>query len=216
MAYLAGICAKHIPENPGIVTNVPTTIILTPFPAPPNPSNQNSPAQGPPAGQPAVPGQTPAPGAANPAGPPAAAAPAAPYTVIPVSTTVTLPCPSGASMGSVSQLPDGQPQAAGQTLTQTTPESCTTTSVLQTQVTVPQVAFTTSGSDVGLVAGTAPPPGETPPSQPPTEAGAVGSNTPIAPTSTGVTPFTGGAAKPERSAIIISFVLAAFGLAYLA
>lgn len=208
MAYLAGICAKHIPDNPGIVINVPTTVTLTPFPAANTP---NSPVGN---QAPSNPGQTPAPqpGAVNPA------APGAPSTVIPISTVVTLPCPSGASMGSVTQLPDGQPQAGGQ-VTQTTPESCTTTSVLTTQVTVPQVAFVTSGSGVGLVAGNAPPAGEAaPPSEQPvqTEVGPVGSNTPIAPTSTGVTPFTGAAARSEKNVFLLSFVLAALGLAALA
>lgn len=30
LSYFAGICAAHVPENPGIITNIPTSIILIP------------------------------------------------------------------------------------------------------------------------------------------------------------------------------------------
>ncbi|KKZ66950.1 hypothetical protein EMCG_07378 [[Emmonsia] crescens] len=34
LSYFTGICAAHIPKNPGIITAIPSTIILTPPPAP--------------------------------------------------------------------------------------------------------------------------------------------------------------------------------------
>ncbi|OJI99926.1 hypothetical protein ASPVEDRAFT_51214 [Aspergillus versicolor CBS 583.65] len=37
LSYMAGICANYVPENPGIITNVPSTITLTP-PAAPTPT----------------------------------------------------------------------------------------------------------------------------------------------------------------------------------
>ncbi|KAL4931147.1 extracellular serine-threonine rich protein [Aspergillus undulatus] len=70
LSYLTGICANFVPENPGIITHVPTTITLTP-PAAPTPTDVSP-------GQPESPAPT--------------SAPSAPCTTITYSTyTVTVP-----------------------------------------------------------------------------------------------------------------------------
>ncbi|KAL8902702.1 MAG: hypothetical protein Q9207_004454 [Kuettlingeria erythrocarpa] len=272
LSYLAGICAPHVSQNPGIITHVPKTITLVPTPA--TPAQTSGPAAAPPASSapetlipgvtsaPAVPAGSPeaTPGAlgsspvgASPAVPavpagspeatpgalgsspvgtspavPAGSAPATPgspgsspvggtyvpgapgsspvtaaapppaaqpVTTLSLSQTVTYACP-------VSQLADGQPQA---------PASCS--SLLSTQVVVPQVGFTTvpsapgetSSPSVGLAAGSPAPVPATPTAGPGANspvgattfgtvvgsASAVGSVRP--PGSTGAIPFTGAA-----------------------
>ncbi|KAH6616886.1 hypothetical protein C7974DRAFT_366571 [Boeremia exigua] len=81
LQYLIGICAEHVPENPGLVTDCPSYIPLNPTPATPT-----APAGGvsTPAGE--VPGSAPAPGA------PAETPAAYPHTtIIYGTTTLTIP-----------------------------------------------------------------------------------------------------------------------------
>ncbi|KAL8732851.1 MAG: hypothetical protein Q9166_002452 [cf. Caloplaca sp. 2 TL-2023] len=191
LSYLAGICAPHVTQNPGIITNVPKTITLVPTPASPAqtstsgtlapPSASSAPITsiaGPPGNSPisesfesapanppvgsTIPASsalvTPIAGSLGnvpigessvsvPANPPVGSTrlpPAQPVTTLRLSQPVTYPCP-------VSQLPDGQPQA---------PASSSCTSLLVTQVVVPQVGFTTAPAapgvtnpSVGLAAG---------------------------------------------------------------
>jgi len=48
LSYLAGICAPHVSQNPGIITNVPKTITLVPTPATtPGPVGSETQASGP-------------------------------------------------------------------------------------------------------------------------------------------------------------------------
>ncbi|KAL1649033.1 hypothetical protein SLS61_006556 [Didymella pomorum] len=80
LQYLIGICAEHVPENPGLVTDCPSYIPLNPTPASPT-----APAGGvsTPAGEttaPAVPGTTPAPAESTPC-----------TTITMGSTTLTIP-----------------------------------------------------------------------------------------------------------------------------
>ncbi len=42
-SYFAGVCADFIPQNPGICTNVPSTITLSPVPVPTNQANAPAP-----------------------------------------------------------------------------------------------------------------------------------------------------------------------------
>jgi len=231
LSYLAGICAPHIPANPGIVLNVPSGMNLAPMPpwssSPAQPSLTSAPT-----GPATLHMQTPETLATGGTEPPATPAP---QTVVSVSTTVTIPCPYGTSGG---VLESGSSMA-----------SCATTTVINTAVTVPQVAFTTSQSAVGLIAGT-PTPAAAPPTSvgPPVPAGAnvngpissaqsgvganppiaglggnlnspvaapapVGSVAPITKPSNGVVPFTGGAVKSGSSTIFMSIVVAVAGFA---
>lgn len=109
---------------------------------------------------------------------------------------------------------------------------CSTTSVINTSVTVPQVAFHTGPkSSVGLVAGTPAPASASPTAGP-------GANSPVqgqgqakgpgSPSASGspvttsakptgsTTPFTGAACKSEQSGILLSVVLLVGGLAVFA
>ncbi|KAL9005949.1 MAG: hypothetical protein Q9188_001314 [Gyalolechia gomerana] len=211
LSYLAGICAPHVSQNPGIITNVPKTITLVPTPPAPSPAT-SAPALPPaspvpsgnaPIGSSSAPVVAGAPGNSPVgAGPPPAPGAARPVTVLSLSQPVTYACP-------VSQLADGQPQA---------PASSSCTSLLNTQVTVPQVGFTTappapgaSSSNVGLAAGSPAPvpafptagPGGNSPVGATTfgtvvgSASAIGSTIP--PASTGVIPFTGAASSTKVS-----------------
>ncbi|KAL8809630.1 MAG: hypothetical protein Q9200_003248 [Gallowayella weberi] len=179
LSYLAGICAPHVPKNPGIITNVPKTITLVPTPASPS---QTSPQPSSPASTSgaAIPPASPAPG--TPTSPPVPGNPLVTSSVAnsPVGGTIpgnplvtssvanspvggTIPPPAPIPVTTiilsqnvpyacpVSQLPDGQPQAQA---------SNTCSSLLVTQVIVPQVGFTTgpaapgvTSSSVGLAAG---------------------------------------------------------------
>ncbi|KAL9024806.1 MAG: hypothetical protein Q9196_006245, partial [Gyalolechia fulgens] len=206
LSYLAGICAPHVSQNPGIITNVPTTIPLVPTPPAPAPTT----------GAPALPPASPAPSGNAPIGgssasgalgnspvgatPPPAAGVALPVTTLSLSQTVTYACP-------VSQIADGQPQA---------PVSSSCTSLLNTQVIVPQVGFTTalpapgaSSPNVGLAAGSPAPVPASPTAGPGTDspvgattfgtvvgsASAIG--TTIPPGSTNVIPFTAAASSTK-------------------
>ncbi|KAI4106347.1 MAG: hypothetical protein LQ339_003084 [Xanthoria mediterranea] len=209
LSNLAGICADHVSNNPGIITNVPKTITLVPTPASPAPSGPSSAPIVLPAssasitsapsnagGPPAVGTSVPSTVANSPVGgtiPPPAANP---VTTLSLSQPVPYACP-------VSQLPDGQPQAPA--------SSCT--SLLVTQVIVPQVGFETvpaapgvTNPSVDLVAGSpAPNPavttagpvagnGNSPATTFGTVVGsvsAIGSTFPQAP----ITPFTGSASN---------------------
>ncbi|KAJ4342223.1 hypothetical protein N0V87_001208 [Didymella glomerata] len=62
LQYLIGICAEHVPENPGLVTNCPSYIPLNPTPASPTaPAGGVSTPAGEVGSSAAVPGTTPAP-----------------------------------------------------------------------------------------------------------------------------------------------------------
>ncbi|KAF2500428.1 hypothetical protein BU16DRAFT_547288 [Lophium mytilinum] len=130
LSYLVGICAPFVPQNPGLITNCPSTVTLGP-----------TPAQTPAYTAPAVPATTlliitsfssaVVPGASTLA--PVASTPAgytAPVTTITLvaTQTVTVPCVQGGTT------------IAG--------SSTTSTTVTQTVVTVPQVAFTTNTNTV--------------------------------------------------------------------
>ncbi|KAL8948049.1 MAG: hypothetical protein Q9222_005730 [Ikaeria aurantiellina] len=157
LSFLAGICAPHVSNNPGIITNVPKTITLVPTPAAPAPTSSAPPVAGT-SGAPVIPPaspapETPAPGVTSapviagtfnnsPAG--ATAAPPVvqnPVTTLSLSQTVSYACP-------VSQAADGQPQA---------PMSSTScASLLTTQVIVPQVGFETAPATPGATGGGSP------------------------------------------------------------
>ncbi|KAL8669084.1 MAG: hypothetical protein Q9168_006309 [Polycauliona sp. 1 TL-2023] len=146
LSNLAGICADHVSKNPGIIVNVPKTITLVPTPASPSPSGAPNVPIVPPASvasitpipsnagsPPAVDTSVPSTVANSPVGatnePPAAN----PVTTLSLSQAVPYACP-------VSQLADGQPQAPA--------SSCS--SMLVTQVTVPQVGFQTAPAAPGV------------------------------------------------------------------
>lgn len=124
LSYLAGICAPAVKANPGIITNVPSTITLCPNPTPTATSSARLLATA---------------GSITPPVPVSI-----PVTTISLVKTVTIPISftTGSSVG------------------QAIPSSFTT-SVISTEVIVPQVKFTTdtlppgvTGSpDVGLVGG---------------------------------------------------------------
>ncbi|KAL8680931.1 MAG: hypothetical protein Q9186_002891 [Xanthomendoza sp. 1 TL-2023] len=204
LSYLAGICAPHVSNNPGIITNVPKTITLVPTPASPS---QTSPQPSSPAvtsGAP-IPPASPAP--ENPASPPVPENPIAtssvanspvggtipppapiPVTTITLSQTVPSACP-------VSQLADGQPQA---------PASNTCSSLLVTQVVVPQVGFATgpaapgvTSSSVGLVAGS------------PAPVTATATQGPVGGVPTTFGTFVGGASPTGVSGPVVPFIGAA-------
>ncbi|KAL9596142.1 MAG: hypothetical protein Q9219_006003 [cf. Caloplaca sp. 3 TL-2023] len=225
LSYLAGICAPHVSQNPGIITNVPKTITLVPTPPPAASTGVQPPLPAsPPPATPAPVGNSPlgvtsAPVVAGTLGSSPVGAnsppPAAPVTTLTLSQTVTYDCP-------VSQLADGQPQA---------PASSSCTSLLNTQVTVPQVGFTTapaapgsSSPSVGLAAGSPAPVPATPtpgsggnsPVGATTfgtvvgSASAIGSNKP--PGSTGSVPFIGAASNTKVTGfgILVGAIAALF------
>ncbi|KAI4199165.1 MAG: hypothetical protein LQ350_004795 [Teloschistes chrysophthalmus] len=218
LSYLAGICAPHVNQNPGIITNVPKTITLVPTPAAPS-------AASPPAGTSAanVPPVSPAPVASSvgnspvgnsPAGnspvgnspvgnspvgnapvgttgnSPAGATTAVPVPAAPVTTiSVSVNCP-------VSQIADGQVQA---------PTSSSCVSVIS--VSVPQVAFSTAGAaapgssgtpNIILAAGSPAPVSATPTPTP-----GAGANSPIGATTLGTVPV--GSTRPPNSTGSIPF-----------
>ncbi len=190
-SYYAGICAQHVPAHPAIITAIPSTITLVPQPSTITISSSSSlhvvgSATPAPTSAPAAQAATPAPSAAT-----------LPPTTISISTTLTLPC-SGVSPAN--QITDGQIQASGSV--------CKTTSLLQTAVTVPQVAFTTgASSSVGLQAGPAPAQAaatNSPAAAPgPIPGIAAGSSSAALPKITGTTqPFTGAAAKAGPSSVV--------------
>lgn len=221
MASYQGLCAQYIPQHPAIVTK---SVELIPVPA-------STPASTPAGSSPAVVappvGVTSAPPAPVEAGqfsttsapavgilaPTLAPSSNVPSTTVPVSVTVTVPCSVVA--GLVNQITDGQVQ---EQTTGVMAPGCTTTSLLSTQLAVPQMHFATSGTSVGLAAGT--------PAA--NEAGATGAAAAVpgvagasgtvsvpassatpAPTST---TFHGAAVKTSHSGVFLSVVLAAVGL----
>ncbi|MCJ1343016.1 hypothetical protein MMC31_001205 [Peltigera leucophlebia] len=128
LSYLAGICAPAVKANPGIITNVPSTITLRP-----NPNPTPTPTAGSSASLLATTGSITPPVPVY-----------IPVTTISLVKTVTVPISF----------------TAGPSVGQAIPSSFTI-SVISTEVTVPQVKFTTetlppgvTGSpDVGLVGG---------------------------------------------------------------
>lgn len=178
LSYLAGICAPHASENPGIVTHVPKTITLVPTPstASPIPSGTSGVTVAP-----VVPGPS-----EN-----------QPETTISISTSTIVPVLYSEGPSSGSPIP-----------------SSSTTSIINTAVTVPQVQFTTANSpvgasgapDVGLAAGSPSPVaasataalygGATPSGYGPTGVSTFASSKPVPfQPSSSLTPFTGAARK---------------------
>ncbi|KAI4166221.1 MAG: hypothetical protein LQ342_000107 [Letrouitia transgressa] len=152
ISNFAGLCAPQLPENPCIVTGVPPSFNLTP------------PGYPPAGGSPALTGGAPVPVPGTPApaptvtgtpgnslvgvSPPSYAPAGQPVTTLNLNTTLPAPCPA------VTQAADGQPVV---------PLSSGCSTVINTQVVVPQVHITTgvpapgaSGSNVGLAAGSPP------------------------------------------------------------
>lgn len=217
MKSYQGLCANDVPQHPIFVIK---SVELIPTPV--------SASAVPPAGSTPVVVITPA-GAVTPAptspveagqtttttvplaGSPAStlAPPSGPSTTIPLSATVTVPC------SAANQIADGQIQQQA---------SCSTTSLLSTQLVVSQMHFATSGTSVGLAAGTpsAVEAGATTatPTVTPVPgaagvagvAGASGSAAPGSPpATTSPLTFTAGAAKTSHSAVFLSVLLAAVG-----
>ncbi|KAI4242792.1 MAG: hypothetical protein L6R40_003856 [Gallowayella cf. fulva] len=245
LSFFAGICADHVSKNPAIITNVPKTITLVPTPASPASSAGTSGAAIPPASPASSAGTSgvaiPPASLASSAGtsgvaiPPASLAPenpvAGPPANSPVGATVPPPAPVPVTTLSlsqsvpyacpVSQLPDGQPQA---------PASSSCTSLLVTQVIVPQVGFTTgpaapgvTSSNVVLAAGS-PAPAPANPTQGPlgnspagattfgTIVGTVGSTMPPGSTNP-VIPFIGGASSTKATGL--GLLAGVFGMLFL-
>jgi len=195
LSYLAGICANHIKQNPAIITAMPSSITLAPPPAAATPAPSN------------VAGATQGSAAA-----PLTTAPAAavnvPVTTIVIQQTVTVPCTftNGASSGSA--IP-----------------SSSTTTVISSVVTVPQVQFITqtAAGNTAVVSLAAGSPSSAPasPTAPAAALGASGGNAPAgygpttmasayasqgnptATTSSGVVLFT-GAASAMSPGIMVS------------
>lgn len=202
LQYLIGICAEHVPENPGLVTDCPSYIPLNPTPASPTaPAGGVSTPAGEVGSSTVVSGTTPAPEV--PSGG--------------ISTTAvvpgTTPAPEAPSGGVTGNVPAETP--------------CTTIIYGTTTLTIPQVHFTTQTNEagatptepVGLVPGTAP--AQTPAST--TAAPYPISGTTLAtfkPTGTGAysptspAEFTGAAApfKLEAQHAILGAMLAFFAL----
>ncbi|OCK79289.1 hypothetical protein K432DRAFT_383214 [Lepidopterella palustris CBS 459.81] len=115
LSYLAGICVQYIPQNPGIITNCPSTVTLGP----------TAPASSSIAVSSAVVATSYAAGSSvlitSPPAPSSAAGYTVPVTTFTLLTTVYVPCVS-----------------SGVTFT-----GSSTLSTLSTAVTVPQVAFST-------------------------------------------------------------------------
>ncbi|KAL9077478.1 MAG: hypothetical protein Q9161_000324 [Pseudevernia consocians] len=213
MASYQGLCAQYVPQHPAIITKsvelIPTPVstpagTVTPAPASPAEAGQTTTTTAPVPGSPA---------------PTSAPSSNVPSTTIPVSVTVSVPCSVAA--GLVDQITDGQLQVPA---TGVMAPGCTTTSLLSTQLAVPQMHFATSGTSVGLAAGT-PAANEAGATASPASpvagaagvagvAGASGSgsvSTSTAPTPT-TTTFKGAAAKTSHSGVFLSVVLAAVGL----
>ena len=219
MANYQGLCAPYIPQHPVIVIKsvqlIPTPVSTSAVPpAGTSPVVVVTPAGAvtPAPASPVEAGQTTtttAPVAGSPAPTPAPAS--GPSTTIPVSVTVTVPC------SLANQIADGQVQQQA---------SCSTTSLLSTQLVVSQMHFATSGTSVGLAAGTpaaveagatAATPAVTPVPGAAGVAGGVGASgsAPIGspPATTSPLTFTpgSGAAKTSHSAVFLSVLLAAVG-----
>ncbi|CAF9939164.1 hypothetical protein IMSHALPRED_001238, partial [Imshaugia aleurites] len=219
MASYQGLCAKYIPQHPVIVTKsvelIPTPV-STPVESTPAVAASVTPAPAPvEAGEVTT---TTAPVAGSPA-PTAAPSSSVPSTTIPVSVTVSVPCSVAA--GLVNEITDGQVQ---EQTTGVMAPGCTTTSLLSTQLAVPQMHFATSGTSVGLAAGTpaANEAGATAapvatPAPVPGVAGAAGASGTGSVSSTSTSPsttatFKGAAAKTSHSGFFLSVLLAAVGL----
>lgn len=205
LQYLIGICAEHVPENPGLVTDCPSYIPLNPTPASPTaPAGGVSTPAGEVGSSVAVPGTTDAPSGG------------ASTTVAAPGTTPAPEVPSGGVTGNV---PAETPAAE-------TP--CTTIIYGTTTLTIPQVHFTTQTNEagaaptapVGLVPGTAP--AQTPASTTAAPYPILGTTlATIKPTGTGAysptspAEFTGAAAAPfrlEAQHAILGAMLAFFAL----
>ncbi|MCJ1361073.1 hypothetical protein MMC16_000170 [Acarospora aff. strigata] len=154
MSYLAGVCANQIKQNPAIITAMPSTITLAPIPVATiaSPTNAAEATQ-----------------ASNAAGSSATAPPTAapagnvPVTTIQIQQTVTVPCTFSSGPSAGSAIP-----------------SSSTTSVVSSVITVPQVQFVTqqaAGTQavVNLAAGTPP---STPAEATAAAVGASGANLP--------------------------------------
>ncbi|KAF2733087.1 hypothetical protein EJ04DRAFT_524739 [Polyplosphaeria fusca] len=192
LTYLVGICASYVPQNPGIITNCPSTVPLGPtYTPPPAPSASES-------SVPVVPV-------------PESSAEASSIAVPPASETIVT---SAAPLTSAPPAPPAGPSIPCTTITY---ETTVGTSTISTTVTVPQVVFTTeppappapgapapssSEEPVALVPGTPPPAvaittGAVPPYPVPSSLGTVTlpAGTGASATQTGPAQFTGAASS---------------------
>lgn len=152
LSYLAGICAPHISQNPGIITNVPKTITLVPTPATtPAPEGTPNPSSGAVSPAPAPEGTTTP--ASSPVSP--ASAPLGTQTPAPGTSTSYLTSRTTISISQIVTV--AATYSTGPSAGSPIPSS-STTSILNTAVTVPQVYITSAnsglGASAGLVAGT--------------------------------------------------------------
>lgn len=192
LSYLAGICAPHVPENPGIITGVPKTITLAPIPL------------ASPTGASGTGDLVTAPSNPTPPTPPA-------VTTISIVQTVTVPCTFSSGISA------GQPIPASSTVSLLS----TRVTVPQVNFATQQPAEGATGSpDIILAAGSPAPvsaiPTATSPSVPYGPAGGTtfatgvlpsGSNPPA---NTSLAPFTGGAGRMtivSMSTVIVGFVV---------
>lgn len=191
LSYLAGICAPHVEANPGIVTNVPSTVTLVPIPvATPPPS--------------APTGSVVTAGVITP--PPAPAS--IPATVISLVKTVTIPLTYSSGPSAGQPIPSSF----------TTSTLSTKVTVPQVQFTTQSVeAGATGAPEVNLAAGSPAPVQAIPTGVAGPSAGPSTFATGILPTGykpsaqTSVTPFTGGAER-IGSGIVGAVIVGAVGL----
>ena len=219
MASYQGLCHDYF-ETHTVIIAKSVQLIPTPVSTPAG-SSPVVPASGSVTPAPVAPvevGQTTtttAPVPANPAPTPAPSG-SGPVTTVPVSVAVAVPC--SAVAGVVNQITDGQVQVAA---TGAMAPGCSTTSIFSTQLAVTPMYFATSGTSVGLAAGTpaaneaaatataVPVPGVA------GVAGASGTATPPASSGTSApvpSTFKGAAVKTSHSGVVLSLVLAAVGL----
>ena len=191
LSYLAGICAPHVPENPGIITGVPKTVTLSPIPlaTPAGPSGTGDIVTAP----------------SNPAPPTPPA-----VTIISIVQTVTVPCTFSSGISA------GQPIPASSTLSLLS----TKVTVPQVKFATQESTEGATGSpDVILAAGSPAPVSAIPtvvsPSVPYSSAGITTFATGVLPSgqklpaNTSLAPFTGSAGKviaTDMSVVIVIFM----------
>ncbi|KAF2115688.1 hypothetical protein BDV96DRAFT_574307 [Lophiotrema nucula] len=237
LSYLVGICASYVPQNPGIITNCPSTIPLGPTYTPPPAASSSV----------VVPASSAVVASSSVEVPASSAVVASSSVEVPASSAVVAPSsveiPASSALvassapvltteapvaSSSAVVPQG-PSVPCTTITfQTTYTTGTVTSTISTTVTVPQVVFTTSSTGavppgassteqpVALVPGTPPPaPAYTtsPPYPIPSSLGTI--TVPAgtgAPTTTGPAQFTGAASSNNVHVALMGAALAFFAL----
>ena len=192
LSYLAGICANHIGSNPGIITNIPSTITLQPTPAATaTPSN----------GAPAAPGGQTV-GAAQP------------VTTISLSTTVTVQCSAGSGQSSMaggcSSVSVLSTQVAVPQVAFTTAQPGKVGLVAGTPAPAQAVATPAPAAPVNSAPNSPAVPASVPP--PAAAPAGTGGITPYYSPSASVQAFTGAAANLGGSSMFVSIVVAVAGL----